>query len=332
MIISTWNIRGFNKPVKHLEVLSFIKENNIDVLGLLETRVKKNKAHRILQSRFRRMNSFTNYNAHYNGRIWILWNPVTTSVSIVEEHAQVVHCQVRHFATGRTFHLSVVYGSKNASLRQQLWQSLSDFAVTGGPWVTMGDFNVVRHFTEKISDTPPVFSELAEFNNCLLDCGLDDLQGTGADFTWFNKHDISSKVYSKLDRVMVNSDWFQHYPQTSAQFKPPGVSDHCPVILVRGNPMFRLMEKLNKVRLGLKNLHNVEFSNIGQRIKDKKVELAQCFEDLQKYPLSEAHINKEKLISDDFLKLKEAETSILIQKAKLHDIKHNDFCSAYFFC
>ncbi|XP_074314012.1 uncharacterized protein LOC141649216 [Silene latifolia] len=231
MIISSWNIRGFNKPLKHLEVIYFLKNSHIDILGLLETRVRKHKASKILKNKFGRYKSFTNYNSHSNGRIWLLWNPITTSISILEEQAQVVHCKVTHLISGRTFLLSVVYGFNNAGPRHHLWQSLSSFANLGGPWVTMGDFNVVRHFHEKISSTPPVLSELNDFNSCLLTCGLDDLPGTGAEFTWFNKHDASSRVYSKLDRVLVNSEWIQCFTQNLAKFEPPGGLDHCPALL-----------------------------------------------------------------------------------------------------
>ncbi|XP_074267048.1 uncharacterized protein LOC141590351 [Silene latifolia] len=208
----------------------------------------------------------------------------------------------------------------------------------------MGDFNVVRQFHEKISNTPPVFSELADFNSCLLDCGLEDLH----------------------DRVLVNSDWMQCFPQTSAKFEPLGISIRCPAVLtfhddrlskkqfsflncwtshpdflpivseawtstITGNPMFRLMGKLKRVRAGLKKLHTAHYSNIGQRILDKRKELTQCFEDLQSQPLSASFIAKERDVSADFLKLKEIENSILTQRAKLHDIHHNDTCSAYFF-
>lgn len=43
MTISSWNVRGLNKGLGQEEVNKFIRENNIEVLGLLETRVKQLK-------------------------------------------------------------------------------------------------------------------------------------------------------------------------------------------------------------------------------------------------------------------------------------------------
>lgn len=35
-----WNIRGLNDPVKQREIRSFIKLNNVSLMGTIETRVK----------------------------------------------------------------------------------------------------------------------------------------------------------------------------------------------------------------------------------------------------------------------------------------------------
>ncbi|XP_074298627.1 uncharacterized protein LOC141629546 [Silene latifolia] len=366
MIVSTWNIRGFNKLVKHLEVVNFIQHNKIDILGLLETRVKLTKSHRILRSKFKKYSSFCNYNMHHNGRIWLLWDTSTTKVSVLQEHAQVVHCLVQHFASGRSFHLSVVYGSNCPMARQSLWNSPIQQSHQTGPWVVMGDFNIVRYAHEKISNTPPDLTDMTDFNSCLSEYGLDDMHGSGSDFTWFNKQEVNTRVYSKLDRVLINADWLISFTQTTAQFLPPGISDHFPALLSFsndplpkkqfkflncwinhpefltkvaeawqispvGNSMHRLMAKLKNTRKSLSALHLAHFSNISTRVKLKQAKLNQCFLALQQSPLSEDLILKEKTVSQEFWSLKLAETKILIQKAKVHDIKHNNSCSKFFF-
>ncbi|KAK9698289.1 hypothetical protein RND81_08G093800, partial [Saponaria officinalis] len=322
-----WNIRGFNKPVKQLEVLRFLKDHKLDILGLLETRVKKSKAERILRKQFKGYNSFCNYSTHHNGRIWVLWNPATIQVTVLEEHSQVVHL---------------------------------------GPWIVLGDFNVIRYDHEKISNTPPVVTELLDFNNCVLNCNLDDISSTGCEFTWHNRQDSDSRVYSKLDRVMINAEWGRQFMQSSAQFLIPGVSDHSPSVVtyhghilprrrfsflncwvehprfrgivmeawnchIMGNSMFRLMGKLKRVKHGLRRLHQDHFADIGSRIKKKKEELTSCYSALLADPLSDHLIQQERQITGDYWKLKEVEISMLSQRAKLHDIKHNDTNSQYFF-
>ncbi|KAK9755357.1 hypothetical protein RND81_01G019300 [Saponaria officinalis] len=334
MIMSAWNIRGFNRPMKHSEVSNFLASNKVDFCGLLETRVKQNKSSSILR-KFGVYSSFCNYTSHCNGKIWLLWRSTTTQVTILGEHPQVVHCHVKHFATNRKFYVSVVYGSNNAAERMSLWDSLSTFAATVGAWIVMGDFNVVRYDHERISHVPPNSSDLLEFNSCILDCGLMDMSCSG-------------------------------FLQTSAQFLSPGLSDHSPSLItfhedplpvrrfsflncwaahphflkvvadawgcvIRGTPMFRLMRKLQNVKRGLKQLHHQHYADIGRRVQAKKEELANCYTALLENPLSDLLIQKEKCASDAYWKIKEAETKILRQRAKLHEMKHGDINSQYFF-
>ncbi|XP_074293681.1 uncharacterized protein LOC141620810 [Silene latifolia] len=278
----------------------------------------------MLRSKFNKYSNFCNYNMHYNGRIWLLWDTSNTKVTMLQEHAQK------------------------------------------DPWVVMGDFNIVRYAHEKISNTPPELMDMTDFNTCIAGCGLDDMQGSGSDFVWFNKQEVKTRVYSKLDGVLVNADWLLSFTQTTAQFLPPGISDHCPAILsfsddplpkkqfkflncwidhpefktkvveawqitLVGNSMHRLMAKLKNTRKYLKDLHLAHYSNIGNRINLKREELNQCFLALQQSPFSEVLIHKERTVSQEYWSLKEAETKILIQKAKVHDIKHNDASSKFFF-
>ncbi|XP_074298283.1 uncharacterized protein LOC141629131 [Silene latifolia] len=366
MIIATWNIRGFNKAIKHSEVSHFLRENKVDMLGLLETRVKENRAQKILKRNFRTYKAFCNYNKHHNGRIWILWNPATTKVDILEEHSQVVHCKVLHHATGRNFYCSIVYGSNNADTRKRLWNSMECFASYADKWAAMGDFNVIRQPAEKLSNTPPVLSDLLDFNSCLSSCALDDLSSSGCDFTWYNKQDATTRVYSKLDRILVNNTWLQHFSQTTGNFLSPGISDHSPAVLTfhdadtpkkqfrflncwvehpdfhsivdkcwvahkKRNSMFRLMQKLKNVKQGLKQLHASHFADIENKVKEKREALSNCFHDLQNSPDSPVLLEREKQLSTEFWHLKDIELKILAQKAKAHNIKYNDTCSKFFF-
>ncbi|XP_074305964.1 uncharacterized protein LOC141641192 [Silene latifolia] len=213
----------------------------------------------------------------------------------------------------------------------------------------MGNFNVIRYLHGKVSHISPVLSELVDFNECLLHCGLDDINGSGCEYTWYNKQDAQTRVYTKLDRFM-----------------DPGVSDHSPTLLrfhgdirpprrfkflncwvdhpdfhktvaeawacdVAGNSMFRLMGKLKAVKKKLKLLHSTRFSYITKRVKVKQADLAHCYQALQADPLSPALIQKEQAASADFWKLKRIEMCILSQRAKIHDVKHNDTSSRFFF-
>jgi len=53
-------------------------------------------------------------------------------------------------------------------------------------------------------------------------------------FTWNNKSEGFNFVARKLDRVMVNEEWFCQYGGTNVDFPPGGVSDHSPAIISIG--------------------------------------------------------------------------------------------------
>ena len=47
MKLLTWNVKGCNHPLKQKEVVSMIKRLNVDLVCLLETRVKVDKMQEI---------------------------------------------------------------------------------------------------------------------------------------------------------------------------------------------------------------------------------------------------------------------------------------------
>ncbi|KAK9750861.1 hypothetical protein RND81_02G227600 [Saponaria officinalis] len=154
-------------------------------------------------------------------------------------------------------------------------------------WVFLGDFNVIRDISERISNTLPNLTDIVEFNSCIIDYGLVDLSISGCEFTWNNNHDGSDRVWSKLDRVLVNGSWLARFPSSYVNFLPSGISDHSPSLVtifadlprprrfsflncwvdlpgytaliqeawdipLYGSAMFKLLNKLRKVRDALR--------------------------------------------------------------------------------
>ncbi|XP_074301600.1 uncharacterized protein LOC141633002 [Silene latifolia] len=60
-----------------------------------------------------------------------------------------------------------------------------------------------------------------------------DIQAQGAFFTWNNKQDPTTRVFSHINRCMVTEDWIQQYPDSYAYFMNEGLFDHTPVICYR---------------------------------------------------------------------------------------------------
>ena len=72
--------------------------------------------------------------------------------------------------------------------------------------------------------------EIREFTDCLSQIAAFDHVYSGPLFTWTN-HQTESFLARKLDRVLVNGNWYTYYAQSLVEFLPPEVSDHCPAVI-----------------------------------------------------------------------------------------------------
>lgn len=70
------NVRGLNKPQKQREVqMLFMHNSQVEMVGLLETRIKRTKAQKASLNLCRGWSFVTNLDKHPGGRIWLLWKP-----------------------------------------------------------------------------------------------------------------------------------------------------------------------------------------------------------------------------------------------------------------
>lgn len=80
---------------------------------------------------------------------------------------------------------------------------------------------------------------MTDFQECLQQLGLSDLQSIGSKLTWKNSS-INPTLRRKLDRVLVNGTWLADFPLLLADFLPRGISDHSPSVVTLGTRLPRL--------------------------------------------------------------------------------------------
>lgn len=123
------------------------------------------------------------------------------------------------------FYITCVYGPPRISERHEFWAFLRTVARNVDlPWIVGGDFNQVL---SKNSQSPGAI----ELSDTLNNCGLIELHTTGNFFTWCNGRQAEDTVWEKLDRILVNADWFNLFPQSHAECLTVAASDHCPILL-----------------------------------------------------------------------------------------------------
>ncbi|KAK9725508.1 hypothetical protein RND81_05G149100 [Saponaria officinalis] len=296
-------------------------------MGILETRIHETNSSKFIRGYFKGLSVFCCYNEHRKGRIWMVWNPKTVTVSPVLSHSQIIHCHVLHHSSYSSFHCSFVYASNDPNTRIELWDSLSLISASVQEWLVLGDFNVIRDISERISSTLPNLDDILAFNTCLLNCGLMDLQCSGCEFTWTNKQDGVDRVWSKLDRDMVNGSWMRKFSVTSAQFLPAGVSDHSPALVT---VLHKFLARLRNVRLGLQSFHKTNTLGLQRRVAQARVALDSCSMELQRHPTCSVLLQAHQDSLHYYLKLKHTEISMLTQKAKADKIINNDSNSHMF--
>lgn len=60
---------------------------------------------------------------------------------------------------------------------------------------------------------------------------MQELKSLGAYYTWNNKQGKNSRVYRRIDRVLVNIEWTTNLPASEVYFGIPGLFDHYPAII-----------------------------------------------------------------------------------------------------
>ncbi|XP_019260386.1 PREDICTED: uncharacterized protein LOC109238392 [Nicotiana attenuata] len=364
--IGCWNVRGLNRTAKQKEVNLFLHNVKAGLFEILETKIKRTKAQQASLNLCTGWSFSTNLHKHPRGRIWLLWKPHIYEVDIITVTAQIIHCQVKHGGRNEMMHITVVYGFDDQALRRNLWEEIRKlYSQVQGPWSVMGDFNCVLHKEERIG-SPVTVTEIRDFKSCVETCDLHDLKSTGAYFTWNNKQEGEDKVMSKIDRVLVNSDWVTNLPASTVHYIEEGLYDHCPAIIswekggnkkekqfkyfniwsmapefsekveeswqvkITGCKQYQLVGKLNRLKRVLGKINKNRFSEVEKKADQAKQELTECQARIQANPRDHELHKHEKELARAYSRWEEARYRYLRQKSKILWAEQGDHNTRYF--
>ncbi|XP_074292053.1 uncharacterized protein LOC141618891 [Silene latifolia] len=340
--------------------------NGVGLFGLLETKLKPSGLLNKNSSLCDGWSVSTNCSWHKGGRIWVLWNPLWFEVTFLAYGAQFIHMMVVSRTDHKKFLLTMVYAFNGINERQELWNFLKkESGCCSLPWLWTGDFNAVLSPVERLGGNTTE-AEMQQFQDCVSICGMEDLSATGALFTWSNKQDAGSRVYSRLDRIMGNQDWMDNFGEYLAHFHPEGLFDHCPCTLVDrqtdfggkksfkyfnmwgsaeefkecvsgvwkntygGTKMFKVIKKLKDLKPVLKLLNKTCFSDVENSTVIASALLEEIQKKLMEQPGDLELIQNEYNLSQEVRALIEARDSFLAQKAKIQWSIAGDINTAYF--
>jgi hypothetical protein len=128
--------------------------------------------------------------------------------------------------------LSCIYGPPEKQFKSVFWDSLLDVGLGyHGPWLCIGDFNMIMSQSEKFGGKPYACSSNDVFHAFLDSFGMIDLGFSGIPFTWSNKCRNDHLIKGHLDQGIANPQWVHLFPHFSIRHLPAQSSNHNPIIL-----------------------------------------------------------------------------------------------------
>ncbi|XP_074299820.1 uncharacterized protein LOC141630990 [Silene latifolia] len=253
---------------------------------------------------------------HKGGRIWLIWQPSQFVVTVKYITDQLIHSSVYDKLRNINFHFTIVYGLNKDKERKSLWEDLGLIrnGVTSA-WMVCGDFNSLMHLDERVGGTTVSWNEVMPMRDMVAKCDLVELKTMGALFTWNNKHKHSSKVYSKIDRVLIDDTWLKQFPDCFAHFLLEGLFDHCPCLIQFHNEGGR-----KGVPFKYFNMWSM-LDNFKQMDFQKK---------LRTDPLNEGLYASEAACAKELVFLKKARAQYLLQKSKEQWMEEGDENTSFY--
>lgn len=120
-----WNVRGFNKKIKHSVMKKWVQNQDFLFGAVLETRVKEGSSERISDSVFPGWSMMSNYDYNPLGRIWLVWRP-EVRITPFYKSDQLITVSVEINGCADMFFYTVVYAKNLGSERKELWEDLKN--------------------------------------------------------------------------------------------------------------------------------------------------------------------------------------------------------------
>ncbi|KAF9621066.1 hypothetical protein IFM89_016090 [Coptis chinensis] len=114
--------------------------------------------------------------------------------------------------------------------QRALWDELTTLGINVGPWVVVGNFNVVTMAIKRKGGCSPCQLAVNEFVEFINNNALVDSTNLGYKFSWCNKRIGNRRMLQKIDRMLVNQQWIDTAAGWKSKILKRKFSDHSPVV------------------------------------------------------------------------------------------------------
>uniref|UniRef100_A0A803Q9W0 Reverse transcriptase n=1 Tax=Cannabis sativa TaxID=3483 RepID=A0A803Q9W0_CANSA len=223
-----WNVQGLGNPWTTTALANIVKDHQPGIVFLSETRSKSNYLETI-RIRLGFEGCFCVDAKGKSGGLALLWKePFTVHLNSFNDfHIDAWINKEEDLA----WRFTGFYGDPDPSQRKHSWQLLKRIARNhNGPWLCGGDFNEIRGIHEKLGGGGKPGYLMKNFNHAIDTCALREIDYEGSQFTWCNGR-AANMIYERLDRVMVNNNWWKIYAIAKVKHLSRWCSDHSPLLL-----------------------------------------------------------------------------------------------------
>ncbi|XP_028126564.1 uncharacterized protein LOC114323215 [Camellia sinensis] len=229
MKILSWNARGLGRKEKRGKVKKLLKERNIDIVLLQETKKAELTEDEVRSVWGRDKMEFMVVDAVGSaGGLLCIWDPDVFQLTEC--------CSNRRFIllSGTIFNqfncaILNIYAPNDVGSRGHLWDCLLKLKEEfPNPWCLGGDFNEIRQIADRRGCSRRDRG-MKEFNEFIDKCEVSDLPLLGRRFTWCNS--FGGEKWSKIDRIFVDPRWLEIF-NLKLWGLPRLVSDHCPLLMM----------------------------------------------------------------------------------------------------
>ncbi|XVF37472.1 hypothetical protein REPUB_Repub20aG0011000 [Reevesia pubescens] len=229
MIFLSWNCQGSGSSFTVQALRELKREYDPDFVFLMETKNKSGKLEK-LRKKMGYDEGFYVEPLGLSGGLSLWWKR-DMGVQVIGREKNLIDSIVVNNDDGRKCRIFWIYGAPIFEDRREVWEYIKRKAkYINEPWMCIGDFNDVASVMEKEGGKCKERRKLLSFQNLIRDCNLNEVHSQGQFFTWFGIRD-GELIKERLDRVLVNFDWMEAFPDMQVFVLPAVGSDHSPIVM-----------------------------------------------------------------------------------------------------
>jgi exonuclease III len=227
--ILCWNVRGLNDPRKRDAVREFLGTVQAKLVCFQETKMDVIDRFTLMQCLGPAFDGYSVLPAvGTRGGILLAWDSSVVQLKNISLDSYSINAEV-HGHGGRAWWITVVYGPQSSAEKIQFLAELTErCALCHGPWMIIGDFNMILRASEK-NNTNLDRTSMRRFRDFVACLDLKELYLHGRVFTWCNEWE--NPTMTMIDRALVSVDWDLQNPDALLQALSSSASDHAPLLL-----------------------------------------------------------------------------------------------------